>query len=181
MHKEEKPRNRRVETEERWLTVHCTRVCKQQRGNSLGNSSEETKAVQHRGIVSRQGISLLQQKPTPRTCFQFWAHWRDVDTLGSRSWQRSTQGLDGMAWLGLFGMQGWATPASQQDSGAWELQEAALAHGCWDESKFVGVQFVTQCWRDRLSLGPLHGHRGAEANGVGLSPWSLCSQNAVHS
>lgn len=51
-----------------------------------------------------------------------------------------------------------------------ELQEAALAHGCWDESKFVGVQFVTQCWRDRNSLGPLHGHRGADANGEGLSP-----------
>lgn len=62
-----------------------------------------------------------------------------------------------------------------------ELQEAALAHGCWDESKFVGVQFVTQCWRDRNSLGPLHGHRGADANGVGLPPWPFCLQNTAHS
>lgn len=34
-----------------------------------------------------------------------------------------------------------------------ELQEAVLAHGRWNESTFVGVQFVTQCWRDRNSLG----------------------------
>lgn len=65
--------------------------------SAMGNSSEETKAVQHRGIVSRQGTSLLLQKPTPRTCFQFWAHWRDVDTLESRSWQRSRR-YPGAGW-----------------------------------------------------------------------------------
>lgn len=151
--------------------------------SAMGNSSEETKAVQHRGIVSRQGISLLLPKPAPRPCFQFWAHRRDGDTLGSRSWERSRRspGPHGMAGLGLCGMQGCTAPF--QPAGQWsmELQEAALAHGCWDESKFVGVQFVTQCWRDRNSLGPLHGHRGADANGVGLPPWPFCLQNTVHS
>lgn len=60
-----------------------------------------------------------------------------------------------------------------------ELQEAVLAHGCWDESEFVGVQFVTQCWRDRNSPGSLHGQRDADANGVCLSPWLFCLQNTI--
>lgn len=81
--------------------------------------------------------------------------------------QQEEPGPDGMTRLGLPGMQGWAAPF--QPAGQWsmELQEAALAHGCWDESKFVGVQFVTQCWRDRNSLGPLHGHTGADAKRSG--------------
>lgn len=62
-----------------------------------------------------------------------------------------------------------------------ELQEAVLAHGCWDESEFVGVQFVTQCWRNRNSPGSLRGQRDADTNGVCLSPRLFCLQNTVRS
>lgn len=48
--------------------------------SAMGNSSEETKAVQHRAPCHTRHQPALQQ-PTPRTCFQSWAHWRDVDTL----------------------------------------------------------------------------------------------------
>jgi len=60
-----------------------------------------------------------------------------------------------------------------------ELQEAVLAHGCRDESEFVGVQFVTQCWRDMNSLGSLHGQRDADATSVCLSPRLFCLQNSI--
>lgn len=63
-----------------------------------------------------------------------------------------------------------------EDRVAWSCRRLHWCHGCWHESEFVGVQFVTQCWRDRNSPWPLHGH-DADAIRVCILSLLFCLQS----
>lgn len=63
-----------------------------------------------------------------------------------------------------------------EDGVAWSCRRLHWCHGCWHESEFVGVQFVTQCWRDRNSPWPLHRH-DADATTVWISSLLFCLQS----
>lgn len=94
-------------------------------------AARKTKAVRHRGIASRHGISLLLWNSSSRTCFQFWAYHRDLDTLERRSWQSSKDFQGQMEWLswvclGCAGGYPIFQPRGRGQSGM-ELQEAVLA------------------------------------------------------
>lgn len=144
--------------------------------SAMGNSSKETKAVQHRGIASQQGIRLLLQKSSSRACFQFWAYHRDLDILESRSWQCSKKYL-GARWNGSAGSV-WdarmdSPPSSQEgeDSVAWSCRrlyrhmDAGMRASLWEcslrhSAEVTGTAQGPSMYREMLMLTECACHLG---------------------
>lgn len=155
--------------------------------SAMGNSSKETKAVQHRGIASQQGIRLLLRKSSSWSCFHFWAYCRDLDTLESRSWQRSKKysGARWNDWSGSVWDARVDTPPSSregEDSVAWSCRrlcrhmDAGMRASLWECSLWHSAGGTGTAWgpsmgREMLMLPVCAYHLGYFVCKTLLVPW----------
>lgn len=135
MHKEEKPRNRQVETEERWPTVHCTRVCngQQQRGNQSCSTQRHCVMTRHQPAPAK---AFSQDMPSVLSSLERCRHT-------GKQIMRAQQEIPGAGWNDRAGPVGDAGvgghhPSSQQDSGAWSCRrlhwrmDAGMRASLWE-------------------------------------------------